>query len=377
MANTDRGGTPTPGTSRDEFIAQALNPAVCFLCGIGVDDKTRSREHVFPRWLLHRHGLWDARLTLLNGETIPYRQLTITCCTTCNNEYLSRLEDEVGAAFAGGPESVRALPEERLFLWLAKFYYGLVFRELTLRLDVRDPDQGMIVDEELLRQYSLHHLLLRRLLGIVDWNEFPASMFVFDALHSEDRALSFDYFDALDGPFVCVRSGPTFVVGFLQDFGAVHGLGIEDGPRLAAARRLRLHPMQCVELMALFYTVLKSRERVPKFVIGKHEDRFQVMVMPQGGLSGRSPFKPFDEDLFFAVLARFFAVRFDIDIGVTEQHRPTLLISSRGDPIQAPSADWMPQVWDAPRCQTRMLFRPDGSRMEAAVPSRYPDLPKD
>lgn len=55
-------------------------------------------------------------------------------------------------------------------------------------------------------------------------------MFVFDALHSEDRALSFDYFDALDGPFVCVRSGPTFVVGFLQVFGAVHGLGIEDGP---------------------------------------------------------------------------------------------------------------------------------------------------
>ena len=41
-------------------------------------------------------------------------------------------------------------------------------------------------------------------------------------------------------------------------------------------------------------------------MIGKHEDRIQVM--PQGGLSGRSPFKPFNEDLFYAILARFFAV---------------------------------------------------------------------
>ncbi len=110
---------------RDEFLQQALNPTVCFLCAIAVDEQTRSREHVFPRWLLHRHDLWDAEMTLLNSEIIPYRNLTITCCTRCNYEHLARLEHEVAAAFAAGPAAVRSLPEQRLFLWLAKDPWGI------------------------------------------------------------------------------------------------------------------------------------------------------------------------------------------------------------------------------------------------------------
>jgi hypothetical protein len=155
-----------------DFTKQALDPNVCFLCARALDEVSRSREHVFPKWLLERCELWDAELSLLNRTTIPYRQLTIACCKECNNEQLAPLEAEVGAAFAAGPDEVRNLDPDRLFVWLAKFYYGLLFRELTLFLERSDPAQGAIVTEELLREYGIHHLLMRRLLGHVEWNVF-------------------------------------------------------------------------------------------------------------------------------------------------------------------------------------------------------------
>jgi hypothetical protein len=45
--------------------------------------------------LQERFGLANQHLTLLNGTLIPYRQLTVPCCQTCNNVHLSKLEKRV------------------------------------------------------------------------------------------------------------------------------------------------------------------------------------------------------------------------------------------------------------------------------------------
>jgi hypothetical protein len=331
----------------DDFIGQALDPEACFLCGSAVDGETRTREHVFPKWLLNRHGIWNARMTLLNGSLIPYSQLTVTCCKTCNGMHLSQLESEVASAFAGGPHHVRLLPEERLYLWLAKFYYGLVFRELNLAVDRRTNQGRTIVSDDILRGYAVHHLLLRRILGKVTWNTSPGSIFIFDAMDSTDSAATFDYFDAFDGPFVSIRTGSTFVAAFLQDFGAVPRLGVENSPQVRAARSVALHPFQCIELTAFFYTVLKLRERPPKFTVGKRDDKFDLMVLPQGGLSGRSPFADWDPELYANVFSEFVQTRIGVKLDVSHG-TPSFLISSRGDPVQAPNVEWSPEVWDDP-----------------------------
>jgi hypothetical protein len=63
----------------------------CFYCG-QVLRGNKTREHVFPQWLKRRFGLANQHLTLLNGSLIPYRQLTVPCCSTCHNVHLSKLE---------------------------------------------------------------------------------------------------------------------------------------------------------------------------------------------------------------------------------------------------------------------------------------------
>jgi len=328
-----------------DFFEQAIDPSRCFLCGVEVDEDTRSKEHVFAQWLLDRYQLRCEQLTLLNGTPIRYEQLTVTACTSCNTGPLSRLEQEVGEAFRQGPDAVRALDPERLFLWLAKFYYGILFRELTLALDRRDPESPPIVSDEMLKQFGVHHLLLRRLLNQVTWSDFPASIFVFDCLEDSDPKKNFDYFDALDQPYVSVRIGSTYVAAFLQDFGAVRQFGVEswEVPRLAA--EVRLHPLQVIELDSVLYTVLKNH-RTAKLLISKPENRWDVMVMPRGGLSGRPPFYEWDDHEYLTVLHYMFRRRVGIEVQPTERGLPTFMLRPDGSVLQAPNLNWRPHIRD-------------------------------
>ena len=88
----------------------------CFLCGVELAPDRNTDEHVIPRWIQERYELWTQRLTLLNHTTIPYRQLTIPCCATCNNQHLGKIEMQVQAACDAGREAVLALPPLTLFL---------------------------------------------------------------------------------------------------------------------------------------------------------------------------------------------------------------------------------------------------------------------
>ena len=76
----------------------------------------------------------DQTLVLLNGTTIPYRQLTVPCCRECNNEHLEPIESNVMAAVNQGPEAVEALDRKTLFLWLGKIFFGLLYKESLIPL---------------------------------------------------------------------------------------------------------------------------------------------------------------------------------------------------------------------------------------------------
>jgi hypothetical protein len=330
------------GDERDPIFSQALDPSRCFLCGEMVEEVERTKEHIFPSWMQSDFGLWDKSLTLLNGTVIPYRQVTVTCCFKCNNKYLKPLEDKVSTAFREGAGAVRALDPEVLFLWLAKIYYGLLFRELTLRLDRTNPDnESTITNPEILRAFGVHHVLMRRVLGEVSWNLFPASIFVFDALTSETSAVNFDYFDAIDQPFLTLRCGSSYVVAFLQDFGAAHDFGVDGFEEVRAAYRLVLHPFQCIELDALFLTVLKQHHPAG-LMLGQVPHGWDVMVSPRGGLSDLPPYDPWDRDYCRKILEGMWKMRAGSAFVATEVGVPSFLFDGNGDPFQAPNFDWMP-----------------------------------
>lgn len=329
-----------------EFTEQSLDPSACFLCGKSLTPENRSDEHVFPKWLLRRYDLWNERMTLLNWQLMRYSALRISCCRPCNNNELAGLEEEVSTAFAAGVAGVRALPQQRLFLWLAKFFYGLVFREMTLHRDIRDPAAGSIVDDEILRVYAIHHLLLRAIRMNVECNEFPASIFIFEALTYDDPKANFDYFDAFDVPFVSIRIGSVLVVAALQDWGALSmGMDLEASPHFEMARQVSLHMIQCLELTVFLYYWMKEFDRVPKLVIGKDSDGgWHVSVLPLQGMTSKPLFRSWNSERYTSLIQQYFYLK--IGLKIMSPTGPPTALADGDQPIQAPpDPDWLPHTW--------------------------------
>lgn len=135
----------------------------CFLCGKKL--KTKTAEHVFPKWLLNEYDLWNQKIFLLNGTTINYRQLTIPCCEECNNIYLSKVENQIKKSYFKGFNDFVKVAKLVVYQWIGKIFYGLLFRELSLSLERTDPEKGSITNPDLLKDFKTFHFFYN-LLGL-------------------------------------------------------------------------------------------------------------------------------------------------------------------------------------------------------------------
>jgi hypothetical protein len=128
----------------------------CSFC----DNPADTKEHVIPQWLQTHFDLWNQRIRLWNGTSIPYRQVVIPACSSCNNIRFSRLENRVQQGQAG--------PQE-LYLWALKIRFGLAVRDSTLQLDRRTPEAGAVLDRE---TAAIGNVFIRHAFGAVDGRPF-------------------------------------------------------------------------------------------------------------------------------------------------------------------------------------------------------------
>jgi hypothetical protein len=103
----------------------------CFLCGAELDPTKETEEHVVPKWLQRKFNLWNERLLLSNRTLIPYRQLKVPWCESCNGRGLSAVENKVRSAVESGYSELSRLDELSIFQWVAKIFYGLLFKDLS------------------------------------------------------------------------------------------------------------------------------------------------------------------------------------------------------------------------------------------------------
>jgi len=282
---------------------QAFTNDRCFLCGCALDGVNRTDEHVFPRWLQRRCDLWSQRLVLLNRTEMPYSQIKIPCCFTCNNIHLSPIENRMKVAFEAGPDAVRDLDRTDLFVWLAKIYYGLLVVELFLQADRSDPSSSMILTPEWVEKFRMHHMLMQVARGLVEWEpgKSPASIFVFESQVPSNARQTFDYRDSLYFPYLSLRIGKTAVIASLQDWGALeHTVDI---PMFNAARRVPLHPQQWRQLHAMGVYMTSLFDRTPSHMTIAGEASVRIVTMPIAGLSGKPLFRDFNVDDYAAALA--------------------------------------------------------------------------
>lgn len=185
----------------------------CFFCKINDSD---SEEHVFPKWLQRKYNLWDQRLTLKNGTTFPYKDIRIPCCSDCNSIYLSKIENEVKLWLEG--DSI--IDEQKLFVWLLKIMYGLHYKELFLKTNIRDKNSDKIVKpEEVFERASLNAFLYTALDRVRFSNFTPYSIFIYRLENA-----NLDEYFYIDEPYKlysCIQLGNIGIICSFQDDGYI------------------------------------------------------------------------------------------------------------------------------------------------------------
>jgi len=286
---------------------RAFTSDECFLCARSLADLGSTSEHIFPRWLQDRFDLWNQRLTLLNRSSIPYRYLTVPCCDECNRYQLAPIESIMAKAVEGGFSSFRQLGIEIPYLWLAKIFYGILYKELSLALKRDEPDLGSILSSSAMAEFESMLFLLQEARGVIKRLDFSAaSILTFRTQVPEVIQLQWDFHDNIDSQFIACRMAEVGLIGVLQD-GGVHQ---EFGEEFSEFQNIPLHPIQFAELCAIFSFKASLTQRTPKWVTVEG-DPHQTIQLPLGGFSLKPWFAEWDPYEYAHFLAHYLGYPLD------------------------------------------------------------------
>lgn len=272
------------------FDAMSFTYDRCFLCGHELGKK-KTTEHVFPKWLQQTFNLTNQEVHLLNRTTIPYRKLTIPCCQSCNTIYLATVEDTIKQYYQKGFSEFTKLDKLLIFQWIAKIFYGLLFKELSLRFERSDPTQGFITDPEILQELRTLHTFLQSIRRPFDFVGFhPWSIFLVET-HSYGDKRDFDYHDEFLTLTFSIRLGGIGIIACLEDNGAQEDVFSDYFEQF---RGIKLHPTQFDELVAKVTYKAHLLNRVPKYFMIAPES-FEKMTVVSPSLQGYSRSPIYDE----------------------------------------------------------------------------------
>jgi hypothetical protein len=270
----------------EPFSDMQLGDGNCFLCG--TPEPPITQEHVFPKWVQTRHDLWNQTLGLLNQTQIPYRSLRIPCCSICNQEDLSKLENRISSAVAEGYSGCLQLSPHDIYLWTGKLYFGVLRKEITLARERSKPNSEPILQPESLRHFSNLHMFLQ---AIRNKHEFsgrvPYSVLVCN-LHDLGHPRNFCVRDNLFYMTLSIRLGEVGIIVAFEDAGLTERTY---GRYVADVAGQKLHPIQFDELYAKVLYQVSLIQGGVSYVTHRNPnetERMRSLVLGGGRLRERS-----------------------------------------------------------------------------------------
>ncbi|WP_338830243.1 hypothetical protein [Bradyrhizobium sp. 27S5] len=265
--------------------ASSIAKRRCFACG--GPPSSGIGEHIIPKWLQKKFRLFDEQLTLLNGTSIPYRNLTVPCCIECNTGFLSRIESSVQAVLHRGSVLTN---EDKLALarWLSKLLIGLLVKETGLLFDRSKPSLGTIVEPDFIDELRHSHFVMQSARKATSFrclhSEFPFSLYSY-RVSNYRKNHEFDLSTNIAGQSISIRIG-GFGAIFIND----GGLQMEVGPKgpfdLSGSD---LSETQFREISARVHYKAALREATHFYLTVENEDSIQTEQLHVRSFSGCLP----------------------------------------------------------------------------------------
>ena len=282
------------------FESLQFNAQECFLTG----EKVNSSEEqiaVFPEWLINRYSLHDKTFTMLGGNIVKYQDLTLPCTRNIIENALIPLEEEIGNAFSAGYEEVKKVPELRLFQWMAKLVYGILYHDIVFGMKQQSrKDQKFNLSPLLTIKFKNLHLMLQSLAVPMEFKGAnPWSISVVKIKYSKDV---FNYKDETNNLNFSLGMNDFGIVACLQDNG-------ENGKyHKALTDKIAdktLHPIQFEELCGRFIYSNYLLNTSSEYDIQTTENKVFVEAIPLDNKNKKPLFRPWDDKMYGQVLANY------------------------------------------------------------------------
>ncbi len=278
-----------------------FNPEVCFLTGKKISS-TAQHVSVFPEWLSDRYSLKDKTLQMLEEKNvIKYQDLKLPCFAGVIENTLNPLEEEIKQAFSSGYEEVKKIPEERLFQWMAKFVYGILYHDIIFAMkEHKAQNQNFTLSPFLTTKFKNLHLMLQSLVLPMEFKGAkPWTIRVVKIKYSKDV---FNYKDSTNNLDFSLGMNDFGIVACLQDNGE-NGIYHKELTDKIADKTL--HPIQFEELCGRFIYSNYLLKNSYQYKIHHMEDSMQIEAVPLSGHNEKDLFFIWDDNMFGQVLANY------------------------------------------------------------------------
>jgi len=247
------------------------------------------------------YGLEDQPFKLLDESIATYKDLKIPCSARVNEEFLEPLEQEIAAAFSKGYEGVKALDDLKLFQWVSKLLYGIIFNELQAGIKMQHAQgEEFNISQSIIHKFSHLHLMLQSINLAIQFEDFkPFSLFLFKVDNNEKE---FGYRDEINTQTFALR---------IKDFGLV--MCLQDNSANASYHRevfekikdLTLHPIQFEEFSGRVFYSNYLFNRLPEYDILPVGEDIYIETMPLRGISSKPLFDTWVNKTYGQVLENF------------------------------------------------------------------------
>lgn len=283
------------------FETLHFEDTTCFLTGEALSSPEQNIT-AFPDWILDRFSLREKKFKMLDQITaFHYDDLKLPCSDSVKTAF-EDLETEIKTAFDAGYDAVTKIPGEKLFLWMGRFVYGVLYNDIVLersRSKKRPGVKDFTLSPALKKRFSKFHLMLQSLVVPMEFTGVkPWSIAIVKVKYSKDV---FNYKDEPTNQNFSLGMNGFGIVACLQDNGSV----LENEKEiLKKAGDKVLHPIQFEELAARFLYrnyLLKDRGQTN---IEITSNKVVIESYPPSKPS-EVIFNPWSEDMFAQVLAGY------------------------------------------------------------------------
>lgn len=275
-----------------------FNDNTCFLTGIDLQH-SEDTITVFPEWIMEQYGLANTSFTMMDNITsVLYKDLKLPCSKKVK-EAFHQLDQEIKTAFEGGYESVKVLDSQRLFLWMGRIVYGVLYKDMLLeRAKMEKRKLELNISTRLKERMGLFHLMLQSLVAPIEFSELkPWSISIVKLKYSKDI---FNYHDDTIKLIFSLGMNGFGIIACLQDNGVIKE---SQQDILSKIGETVLHPIQFEELYARFlYATFLLQYRV-NYKIEEREQALFIEALPIQEERNKSLFGAKDFNMYAQVLA--------------------------------------------------------------------------